>query len=301
MPSPKSILFRADSSSNIGTGHIMRDLVLADRFADAHIVFATQNLRGNINHKIEEKNHTIELLNSNNIEEVIRLVKKYAIDMVVLDHYDIDYRYEKELKEKTGVKIFVLDDTYERHFCDVLLNHNIYADEKKYKALVPEKCELRCGPKFTLLREEFLKERKKPKKRNKEKTIFLAMGGNDHSNINIKILKVLKKFLPVKVTIVTTTANINLMSLKNYVKNKKWITLHINSNKIAKLMKESDFAIVTPSVTLNEIDFLKIPFIAIRTADNQENMCIYLKSKKSPVLQKFNAYKLKNALYRLIK
>lgn len=296
-----NILFRADSSSSIGTGHIMRDLVLADQFADAHIVFATQNLQGNINHKIEEKNYTIEQLDSNDIEEVIRLIKKYTIDMVVLDHYSIDYGYEKELKEKTDVKIFVLDDTYKKHFCDVLLNHNIYADEKKYKMLVPENCELRCGSKFTLLREEFLKERKKQKKRNKEKTIFLAMGGNDHSNITIRILKVLKNFQPIKVTIATTAANKNLKRLKNYVKNKKWITLHINSNMIAELMRESDFAIVTPSVTLNEIYFMKIPFIAIKTADNQDNMCTYLKRKKYAVLRQFNSYRLKTALSRLIK
>lgn len=295
-----NILFRADSSSSIGTGHIMRDLVLADQFADAHIVFATQNLQGNINHKIEEKNYTIEQLDSNDIEEVIRLIKKYTIDMVVLDHYSIDYGYEKELKEKTDVKIFVLDDTYKKHFCDVLLNHNIYADEKKYKMLVPENCELRCGSKFTLLREEFLKERKKQKKRNKEKTIFLAMGGNDHSNITIRILKVLKNFQPIKVTIATTAANKNLKRLKNYVKNKKWITLHINSNMIAELMRESDFAIVTPSVTLNEIYFMKIPFIAIKTADNQDNMCTYLKRKKYAVLRQFNSYRLKTALSRLI-
>jgi len=38
----KTILFRADSSSTIGTGHIMRDLVLAKQFQDAHIIFATQ-------------------------------------------------------------------------------------------------------------------------------------------------------------------------------------------------------------------------------------------------------------------
>ena len=52
---PKNILFRADSSSTIGTGNIMRDLVLAEQFQDAHIVFATQDLPGNLNHKIKEK------------------------------------------------------------------------------------------------------------------------------------------------------------------------------------------------------------------------------------------------------
>ena len=60
----KNILFRADSSSSIGTGHIMRDLVLAQKYAKkgCDIIFATQNLRGNINHKIIEAGYKIEIL-----------------------------------------------------------------------------------------------------------------------------------------------------------------------------------------------------------------------------------------------
>ena len=50
----KNILFRADSSSAIGTGHIMRDLGLAEQYSDANIIFATQELTGNVNHKIKE-------------------------------------------------------------------------------------------------------------------------------------------------------------------------------------------------------------------------------------------------------
>ena len=39
-----NILVRADSSSYIGTGHIMRDLVLAKQYLNENIIFATQDL-----------------------------------------------------------------------------------------------------------------------------------------------------------------------------------------------------------------------------------------------------------------
>ena len=294
-----NILIRADSSSTIGTGHIMRDLVLASKYKNANIIFAVQNLDGNINHKIIDAGYKIEILKSNDIKEVNKLIKDYNINTIVIDHYGIDYKYEKELKKKNkDLNILSFDDTYEKHYCDILLNHNISGDKKRYKGLVPKNCELRCGSKYTLLRDEFLRDMNKSYKKSKNKrTIFLAMGGADHSNINIKILKVLKQFENIKVNLVTTNANKNLKKLGKYCKNKKWINLHINSNKIARLMRKSNFAIVTPSVTLNEIYFMKIPFIVIQTANNQKDMYDYIKKEKKFVLKQFDKNKLKSMVY----
>ncbi|MEA3315622.1 MAG: UDP-2,4-diacetamido-2,4,6-trideoxy-beta-L-altropyranose hydrolase, partial [Campylobacterota bacterium] len=297
-----NILFRADSSSIIGIGHIMRDLVLAKQYKNSNITFATQNLDGNINHKIIEAKYKLKILKSNNIKELNNLIKKLQIDMIVIDNYDINYKFEKQLKNKNlTLKILSFDDTYEKHYCDILLNHNIGAYKKRYKNLVPKNCDIRCGTKYTLLRDEFIKEKNKIYKPNKNKTIFIAMGGADHTNVNIKILKTLNSFNNIKINIVTTTANQNLKELKKYCKNKSWIDLNINSTKIAKLMKKSDFAIVTPSVTLNEVYFMNLPFIAIKTANNQKDIYRYLKTKKYNVLKKFNKRKLKKSLLKILK
>ena len=307
-----NILFRADSSSLIGTGHIMRDLVLAQKYAKKghHITFATQDLQGNINHKILEAGYKIEILKTSDIAEMNALITKFKINRIVIDDYDIDYNYEKKLKlTNPTVKILSFDDTYEKHYCDILLNHNISGAKKKYKGLVPKHCKLKCGSKYTLLRNEFIIEKKKlknkiKKKNNKFKTIFLGMGGADHSNINIKILKVLKRFKNtsnIKVNLVTTNANKNLKELEEYCKNKKWINLHINANKIAKLMGKSDLAIVTPSVTVNEVHYIEIPFIAIKTADNQMDMYTYLKKKKYLVLENFDKSKLEKNIKKMIR
>ena len=289
----KTILFRADSSSTIGTGHIMRDLVLAEQYPKSKIIFATQNLEGNLNSKILESGYEVKSLDSNDVNELIELVEKLSVDMVIVDHYGIDYTFEKMLKEQTAVQLMVLDDTYEKHYCDILLNHNIYADKERYRGLVPKNCELRCGAEYTLLRDEFTKQKK-------IKSIFLAMGGADHSNINIDILKILEEFKNIDVNLVTTTANQNLEELKKYTENRDWIELHINSNKIAKLMRVSNLAIVTPSVTLNEVFFMELPFIAIKTAENQKYMISYLLKNSYPILENMNKEDLKKILIRVI-
>ena len=302
--SPRNILFRADSSSTIGTGHIMRDLVLAKQYPNDKIVFATQNLSGNINHKISEAGYEIETLESNDIEELDKLIKKLDINMIIIDHYDIDYIFEKQLKIKNPtLKIMVLDDTYEKHYCDILLNHNISGDEKKYKGLVPKDCELRCGSKYTLLRDEFVQVKNSQKSKidiDKVK-VFVAMGGADHSNITIDILKVLEKFDEIYPTVATTTANKNLEALQEYAHSHPRVTLHINTNKIAKLMNESDFAIVTPSVIINEIIYLDIPFIAIKTAENQMDMYEYLKANDFLVLDEMNEVDLEKRVKLMLK
>jgi UDP-2,4-diacetamido-2,4,6-trideoxy-beta-L-altropyranose hydrolase len=287
----KKILFRADSSSTIGTGHIMRDLVLASKYKNANITFATRELKGNINHQIIKSNYKLKILKSNSKQELVKLIKKLSIGLLIIDNYALDYKQEKYIKKKTGVKILSLDDTYEKHYCDILLNHNISATKSRYKGLVPKWCKLRCGSKYTLLRDEFKKEKNQYYKSNKKFTIFIAMGGADHSNINIKILKVLKKYKNIKVNVVTTKANKHLKQLQKYSKNKNWIKLYVDSTKIAKLMKKANLSIVTPSVTLNEVYFLKKPFIAIKTADNQRDMYDFLKKNDKDVLKKFDKQK----------
>ncbi|WP_455757087.1 UDP-2,4-diacetamido-2,4,6-trideoxy-beta-L-altropyranose hydrolase [Sulfurimonas sp.] len=291
----QNILVRADSSSKIGLGHIMRDLVLCKQFPHAKITFATQNLKGNVNYKILEAGFSLKILNSNKTSELLKTIKELKIDLLIIDNYEIDADYEKYLKQNSKIKILSLDDTYEKHHCDVLLNHNLGADEKRYKNKVPKNCELRCGTKYTLLRDEFYKEKKRKKATNK-KNVFIAMGGTDENNISKKIIKVLKDFKGVKVNLVTSSSNKNLPSLKRYIKNKEWVNLHVDSTNIAKLMAKSSFAIVSPSVILNEVYFMELPFIAIKTASNQDDIYKYLKREKYLTLKKFDAKRLKQKI-----
>lgn len=284
------ILFRTDASSTIGVDHVMRDLVLAKQYPNDEVMFATRRLKGNLNRKIKEAGYRVKRLDSNRINELVVMVKKLKIDMVIIDSYEIDYLFEKELKERTGVVIMVLDDTYEKHHCDILLNHNIYADESRYKGLIPIGCELRCGEEFTLLQEEFYiaKENKKELS-SSSMNIFLSMGGADTTGLNIPILEALEQFPDIHTHLVTTTANRELTVLEEYVNNRDNITLYIDSNHIAEIMSGSQMAIITPSVTLHEANFMELLFIPIQTADNQSEMVAFLESNEYPVLKEFDS------------
>jgi UDP-2,4-diacetamido-2,4,6-trideoxy-beta-L-altropyranose hydrolase len=265
-----NILIRADSSSQIGLGHIMRCLVLATQYPEDTVQFACQNLAGNILDKIP---YNVHILNSNSSEELIALINTLKIDMVIFDHYDINADDEKRIKEQTSVRIMSLDDTYKPHHCDILLNHNISAAADRYIGLVPSHCELRCGNTYTLIRDEFKKE--KNVSREKTYDLFIAMGGADTTNLSTKILSTLNPAL--NICVITTTANAHLSELLAYTLECDSIEVHVNSNEVAKLLNQSALAIITPSVMVHEVLFMNIPFVALKTADNQNDLFEYLK------------------------
>jgi UDP-2,4-diacetamido-2,4,6-trideoxy-beta-L-altropyranose hydrolase len=259
----------------------MRCLVLATQYPEDSVQFACQDLAGSIMDKIPYPKY---ILTSNNPKELIDLIHNQKIDMVIFDHYGINAEYEKSIKEQTDITIFSLDDTYEPHHCDILLNHNISADSSRYIGLVPAHCELRCGSAYTLIRDAFKNE--KMLLREKVYDLFIAMGGADTANLTTNILKTLNDSL--SICVVTTTANAHLDELKTYIENRKNISLYVNSDEIAKLLHQSRLAIITPSVMIHEALFMDIPFIALKTANNQDDMFQYLKKHNYHVLEEWH-------------
>lgn len=296
-----NIIFRVDSSSQIGLGHLMRCLVLAEQYKQDDIIFATQDLTGNANYKIKECGYQYINLRDNSTQTLVDMVISHSIDLLIFDHYDINYQFEKTVKDKTSVKILSFDDTYQRHYCDVLLNHNIYAKDEDYQGLVPSFCELRCGEKYTLIRNEFKKIKSKNRQINtKNPTVFVSMGGADTTNVSLKVLEALINFSYITVNLATTNANANIDTLLNFSKQNPQVNIYINHSNIAQLMDNSDFAIITPSVTVCEVMYLNLPFIAIKTAGNQMYLHQYLQEKMYYSLDTFNQNKLILAIEKIL-
>lgn len=296
-----NILFRVDSSATIGTGHIMRCLALAKEFEKNSVIFATQDLQGNINYKIKEAGYEIKLLKNNSLGELHKLIKQLSINLIIIDSYNISYKFEQRLKKRNPQRVLmVLDDLYKQHHCDILLNHNIYAKKSRYKGLVPKNCDIKCGARYTLLREEFKKAKNLVVDRS-QTSIFVAMGGNDHSNLTQKILQSIQELKKnILINVVTTKANQHLVSLKEYCEDKENIKLHIDSKEIAFLIKQSSLAIITPSVIANEVYYLDVDMIAIQTAKNQKLMYRFLKQNGYFVMKKFDKKILQEGIEKFL-
>lgn len=264
------VLFRSDSSTQIGFGHIKRDLVLAKQYKD--VSFACLPLEGSL---IDEIPYPVFELQSASIYELIHLIKEHKFDLLVIDHYEITADDEKLIKLETGVKILSFDDTANPHHCDILLNVNACAKASDYEGLVPFKCELRCGFSYALIRDEFYIEAKE--KREKIWDFFICLGGTDIKNLSLKIASDLPNNK--KIVIATSSSNKNLKKLKILVKENPNIKLFIDCDNIAKLMNESEKLIISASSLVNEALLLKAKFKAICYVENQRPTADWLAKK----------------------
>lgn len=286
-----NLLIRADSSSQIGLGHIMRDLVLAQQYPNATITFACQDLIGNI---IDTIPYNVHILHSDTPEELIKYIVSHNINVVVFDHYGIDSSYEKQIKEQTGVTILSFDDTYQPHHCDILFNPNLYAQRERYTALVPHHCDIQCA--HPLIREEFKQSKLHPKPSTD--AIFISMGGSDPMNLSMEILHTLPP--NTQVNLVTTSSNPHIEILTRYSDEHSNIRLHVNSSNIAELMNESALAIITPSSIAHEVMYMELPFIAIQSADNQSEFVAYMQHEGFLVMEHFEEEAFKVLLEQLL-
>ncbi|WP_165786820.1 UDP-2,4-diacetamido-2,4,6-trideoxy-beta-L-altropyranose hydrolase [Aliarcobacter cryaerophilus] len=273
----KRILFRCNSSSTIGLGHVKRCLVLAKRLKECNknlkIFFATQNLFGNINEEILKSGFSIYSIRDNSVEMLDYFVKGLQINLLIIDSYDIDYKFEEELKIKNPVlKIVSFDDMINPHGADIVINHGIQAKEKEYKKILSKDTKLFCGSEYTLLRDEFLETKKTKVIGN---SVAIILGGNDILNLSSKIadllLEINNKY---KITIITTSVNPNIDQL-----NPK-LEILIDISNMAQVLSYKELIICSSSGALFEVMSLKKKFINIEVAQNQKVVSDFLEKKR---------------------
>lgn len=274
---PLKIIIRTDSSQNIGLGHVMRCLVLAQQLKEQHyhveITFATQNLLGNINHKILEQGFKLELLKTNDKKELIALNNQKKADLLIIDSYMINSEDEKFIKNSIKSKMLVFDDTFQKRYADIILNHGIQVKKNDYKNLVPKKSKVFAGEKFTLLRDEFFTSYKV---KNRDKKVAILLGGNDTQNLSLKLKDLLKKIdKTFQITIITSGVNSHLEKLEKGTD----FSLLVDIENVAEVLAAQSIVICASGGNLFEVMALKVPFINIQVADNQQNIVNFLKDK----------------------
>jgi UDP-2,4-diacetamido-2,4,6-trideoxy-beta-L-altropyranose hydrolase len=292
------VAFRVDASIQIGTGHLMRCLALADSLKSrgARTRFICRHLPESLQTMLTQKGHEFEQLETYQIEpptgflkhshwlgvsqeqdtfDTLRALGGKYWDWLIVDHYALDFRWESVLRQSSK-HILVIDDLADRvHDCDALLDQNLYSDrETRYLGKVPAHCQMFLGPGYALLRDEFRqwRERVKPR-RGPVKRILVFFGGVDADNRTIQAIQALvgigKDHLHVDVIIGAQhpyQAKIESACIEHGFR------CHKQATCMAELMAAADLAIGAGGSTSWERCCLGLPALTLCLAKNQQQL-----------------------------
>jgi UDP-2,4-diacetamido-2,4,6-trideoxy-beta-L-altropyranose hydrolase len=315
------VVFRTDASLDIGTGHVMRCLTLAQvlrkQGVDCH--FVCRQHPGNLIDLIHQRGFGVRTLpmpdlskqKSGNkvsgshgnwlrtdlqvdVDQTQIAIADEVFDWMVVDHYAIDASWEKQLKSSYR-RLMVIDDIADRpHECDFLIDQNLGRRVQDYQGLVPKSCQLLVGPQYSILRPEFseLRQYSLAKRVNPTlKHLLISMGGVDKNNAAGQVLEKLKDCnLPsdLRITVVMGPHAPWLTQVRQQAENLSIQTeVLVGVDNMAKLMAQCDLAIGAAGCTSWERCCLGLPTLLIVLANNQiENAKALVKTNSALLIGK---------------
>lgn len=302
------IAFRADASVQIGTGHVMRCLTLADALREqgAECLFICRPHAGHLLDLIAQRGHkTVALpgLPANttcasrdtvhahwlgtdwatDAADTRQALGAETVDWLVVDHYALDRHWEQALHPNCQ-RLMVIDDMADRpHDCDLLLDQNLGRSAEDYSGLVPSNATRLIGPEYALLRPEFSQLRSASLARRaqpKLKRLLITMGGVDKDNATGQVLATLNACpLPerLEITVVMGPHAPWLPQVQAQARQMPWSTQVLAGvSNMAQLMADSDLAIGAAGGTAWERCCLGLPSLTLVLAENQQAGAIAL-------------------------
>jgi len=275
----KHLIIRVDARAQMGTGHLMRCLALAQAWKDAggQVVFITACQNEGLLQRLREEEFDIHLLarpypDPSDWDCTKGILAAYPNTWVVLDGYHFDEAYQQQVK-KAGHQLLTIDDMahLKHYYADIVLNQNLHAEELRYS------CEphtrLLLGTRYVLLRREFLAwkdwKREIPEVARR---ILVTLGGSDPENHTLKVIQALQKVdVPgLEATVIIGASNPHADVLEAAVRqNRTPIRLVNDAKNMPELMAWADMAVSGAGSTIWELMFMALPSNFLVMAENQ--------------------------------
>ncbi|HWK42605.1 MAG TPA: UDP-2,4-diacetamido-2,4,6-trideoxy-beta-L-altropyranose hydrolase [Croceibacterium sp.] len=295
------IAFRTDASLEIGTGHVMRCLTLADvlRQRGADCTFICRAHDGHLLDYIRQRGHRVQALSGSSsigcpssgsaghahwlgadwkvdAEQTREALGQVLFDYLVVDHYGLDRSWEKALRSACH-RLMVMDDLADRpHDCDLLLDPSLGRERTDYGPWTSSCTQVLLGPNYALLRPEFAAHRNESLARRTKglfQRLLITMGGVDKVNATGRVLGALERSsVPrdLKITVIMGPNAPWLDDIQAAAARMPVPTeILVAVDNMAQLMAASDLAIGAAGGTSWERCCMGLPTIQFILADNQ--------------------------------
>jgi UDP-2,4-diacetamido-2,4,6-trideoxy-beta-L-altropyranose hydrolase len=241
----KNVYLRADGNPEIGLGHLIRCIALAQMIKnDFNIHFISKFAPDEIISDI--LSNGFKFLKIDNESDFVRLLN-YR-DIVIIDHYDLDTNYQKKIKS-LGCKLVCIDDLHDKQFvADLIINHAPGINSSQYHAKSYTKFAL--GPKFALLRPEFLKVASTSYLRSHNTKLIICFGGSDINNLTCTSVELLNdNIFFEEIIVITGQSYLHRNQLRKLVKPNnrlKWYE-NLSASQMLTHMQNCQFALAPAS------------------------------------------------------
>lgn len=294
------VVFRADASHRIGTGHVMRCLTLADalRARGAHVGFVCRDLDGHLMALLRTRGMDVRALPAparaaskagpeyagwlgvperTDAVETIAALPNRQPDWLVVDHYGLGSAWELQVRANVG-RLLVVDDLADRpHDCDVLLDPNHWVvPDRRHVGQVPEHSQILTGAQYALLGPEYANARPVASVRDGVvRRVLVYFGGSDPHDITGMTLAVLSQseFGHLDVDIVVGPNNAHRGAILTQAARRPRTCVHEPRAHLADLMAAADLAFGAAGVATWERMCLGLPSLVVCIADNQRPTC----------------------------
>lgn len=292
-----SIVLRADGSSQIGLGHLVRSLSLLQEFRlrgwKCAIAYRPEISKTTLEMQIFDNILTnIDLLDLTHGTELNPNFLKSAgfgdPDILIVDHYQLGQTFEATFSN-AGTFVVVFDDLADRqHHCDIIINAAAGHEGGIYRELVPQHCQVLTGSEFVPLRPDFRLNRRISLQRTRFPIshIVVALGGTDANGEALPILHALAH-LHVKQpsftvnTIMSAMARqLDMIRMFHDSAPVHW-SLSLNVEDMADALIKADLVIGSLGVSCWERACLGIPSIAILSSENQRTNAAMLEARNA--------------------
>jgi spore coat polysaccharide biosynthesis predicted glycosyltransferase SpsG len=300
----KKIVFRCDSNNEIGLGHLVRCLAVANKLEVNNIFFATDRDVSNFYINNDFKIFLKELDEDEN-KFLLRMSNELNPDIIILDSKYPYKRHVLQRLKKNSLKILILDNICEGLIeCDEIIFPNAHFNLDRLKdILTPDQInQVRTGPKYIILREEIIDLKDKLSKKHEGIRIGVTTGGSDPEGVILKLANLLRE--------INIEQNVYLLYGDLYKFKNKLYSLDLPKNIYILpyslgCLKELDIVICTFGITAYEMIYLELPIITVSHNKHNTRCAKILESRYTPIenlgyYQDTTPNQLSNALNRIL-
>ncbi|MGI9519646.1 MAG: UDP-2,4-diacetamido-2,4,6-trideoxy-beta-L-altropyranose hydrolase [Pirellulaceae bacterium] len=266
-----SLVIRADANSDIGFGHVMRCLALAQAWragTGGPVTFVSRPLPRPIAQRIDDEQFTTETIQCNtgtpqDAAELSRLL--HNTQALVIDGYGFDEQYFQTIQQ-CNVPVLVVDDYLRlKHYdADLLLNQNPGVDPSSYVG----RCtgELLLGLDYILLRSEIIQAAASNTGDQTPRHLLVTLGGFDPDHVTQRIIDAIGMLSDENLSVTLVSSQTSLQT------HDPRIRLVPFANDMAELYRWADVAICAGGSSNWEMSWFGLPRLLMVLAENQSGI-----------------------------